>query len=68
MKKIRPKLNFFIQNSFKSCKISTFNFRFLSSMNLHKLRTPASSDQYNFGLIRQGNINNISYESYILSQ
>ena len=36
----------------QSCKISTFNFCFLSSVILHKLSTTVSSDQYNFGLIR----------------
>ena len=32
------------QNSIKSCKISTFNFCFLGSVILHKLRSTASSD------------------------
>ena len=51
------------KNSFKSCKISTFNFCFLGSVILHKLGTADSSDQGNFGLIRQRNINNILNES-----
>ena len=68
MKKIKLKNSF--QNSFKSCKISIFNFCFLGSVILHKLSTTAASDQHNFGLKRHRNINNISYESsiYILSQ
>ena len=59
------KLKNSFQNSFKSCKISTFNFCFLGSVILHILSTTASSDQHNFGLKRHRNINNISNESSI---
>ena len=52
-----------VQNSFKSYTISTFNFRFLGSVILHKLCTTACSGQHNFGLERYRHINNISYES-----
>ena len=45
-------------NSFLSCKISTFNFFFLGSLILYKLRTTASFDQRNFGFLRHRNINN----------
>ena len=59
------KLKIFFKKSFKSCKISNFNFCFLGSVILHKLSTTASPDQHNFGLKRHRNINNISYESSI---
>ena len=55
-----------LQHSFKSCKISTFNFCFLGSVILQKLSTASTTaflDQHNFGLIRRRNINNRSYES-----
>ena len=51
------------QNSFKSCKISTFNSCFLGSVILHKLSTTACSEDHNFGLVRHRHINNVSYES-----
>ena len=60
-KQIQLKNSF--QNSFKSCKISNFNFCFLGSVILHKLSTTASCDQHNFGLKKLRNINNISYET-----
>ena len=51
------------KNSFKSYKISAFIFCFFSSVIPHKLSTEASFREHNFGLLRQKNINNISYES-----
>ena len=67
-KKFKLKKSF--QNSFKSCKILTFNFCFLGSVILHKLSIITSSDRHNIGSISHRNINNISYESsiHILSQ
>ena len=38
------------QNSFKLCKISTFNLFFLGSMILHKSSTAAFADKHTFGL------------------
>ena len=60
-KQLKLKKSF--QNSFKSCKISTFNYRFLGSVILHKLNTTACSEEHNFGLVRHRHTNNISYES-----
>ena len=57
------KLKKSFQNSLKSCKISTLNFRFLGSVNLHKSSTTACSEEHNFGLVRHRHTNNISYES-----
>ena len=42
------KLKSYFQNSFKSCKISTFSACFLGSVILYKLNTGTSSDQHNF--------------------
>ena len=60
-KQLKLKKSF--KNSFQSCKISTFNFRFLGSVILHKLSTTACSEEHNFGLVRHRHTNNISYES-----
>ena len=54
------KLKISFQNSFKACKISTFNCFFLSSVILHKSSTTAFTDTHNFGLVRPRNMNNIS--------
>ena len=53
----------FLTNSFKSCKVSTFNFRFLGSLILHMLSTTACSEEHNFGLERHRHTNNISSDS-----
>ena len=63
IKKKQLKLKNSFQNSFKSCKISTFNFRFLGSVILHMLSITAYSEEHNFGLVSPRQINNISYES-----
>ena len=60
-KQLKLKTSF--QNSFKSYRISTFNFRFLGSVILHKLSTTACSEEHNFGLVRHRHTNIISYES-----
>ena len=57
------KLKSSFQSSFKSCKISTFKFRFLGSVILHMYDTADCSEKHNFGLVRRRHINNISYES-----
>ena len=57
------KIKNFFQNSFKSYKISNFNFLFLGSVVLYMLTTIACSEEHNLGLVRHRHINNISCKS-----
>ena len=51
------------QNSFKLCKITTFNCFFLDTVIFSKLTTTAFTDTCSFGLVWLRNMNNILNES-----
>ena len=63
MKQILDTFKNSLQNSFKLCRISSFNCFFLVSVILYKISTKEFSHTHKFGLVWPKNMKNISNEA-----